>query len=171
MLAVESMVRGFCARELDPLIDAGGFDFIADLGAMMPMRTIGYLLGIPEEDQANIRDRNGAFIEMDTDASPVRSTRMLFEDTIVMFAEYIEWRANHPSDDLMTDLLRAEIDEPDGTRRPLSRTEVLAYTAMIAGAGNETTARLDRFHGTTVVGSPRSTPRTRRRSVLDPRRG
>jgi cytochrome P450 len=60
MLAVESLVRGFCVRELDPLIGAGGFDFIADLGAMMPMRTIGYLLGIPEEDQANIRDRNGA---------------------------------------------------------------------------------------------------------------
>ena len=42
----------------------------------------------------------------------------------------------------MTDLLNAEVDEPDGTRRPLERTEVLAYTAMVAGAGNETTARL-----------------------------
>src|SRR6201998_1223945 len=45
----------------------------------------------------------------------------------------------------MTELLRAEIDEPDGTRRPLSRTEVLCYAAMIAGAGNETTARLIAF--------------------------
>ena len=70
MLAVESLVRGFCVRELDPLIGAGGFDFIADLGAMMPMRTIGYLLGIPEEDQANIRDRNGAFIEMADGRNP-----------------------------------------------------------------------------------------------------
>ena len=32
MLAVESLVRGFCANELDPLIGFGGFDFIADLG-------------------------------------------------------------------------------------------------------------------------------------------
>ena len=32
-----------------------------------------------------------------------------------MFAEYIEWRATHPSDDLMTELLNAEIEEPDGT--------------------------------------------------------
>src|ERR1700743_807256 len=54
MLAVESMVRGFCVRELDPLGGANGFDFIADLGAMMPMRTIGYLLGIPEADQEKI---------------------------------------------------------------------------------------------------------------------
>ncbi len=64
-----------------------------------------------------------------------------------MFAEYIEWRATHPSDDLMTELLNAEVEEPDGTRRPLERTEVLAYTAMIAGAGNETTARLIGFMG------------------------
>ena len=67
-----------------------------------------------------------------------------------MFAEYIEWRATHPSDDLMTELLNAEVEESDGTRRRLERTEVLAYTAMIAGAGNETTARLIGFMGATA---------------------
>ncbi len=47
----------------------------------------------------------------------------------------------------MTELLNAEVEEPDGTRRRLERNEVLAYTAMIAGAGNETTARLIGFMG------------------------
>ena len=154
MLSVESLVRGFCVRELDPLIGAGGFDFIADLGAMMPMRTIGYLLGIPEEDQESIRDRSVANIEMSKGRQPGEVNRNLVEDTIVLFAEYIEWRANHPSDDLMTELLQAEIDEPDGIRRPLSRTEVLAYTAMIAGAGNETTARLIGFMGQLLSDHP-----------------
>ena len=51
MGAIEPQVREFCARSLDPLVGAGGFDFIADLGAQMPMRTIGMLLGIPESDQ------------------------------------------------------------------------------------------------------------------------
>lgn len=154
MLAVESLVRGFCVRELDPLVGAGGFDFIADLGAMMPMRTIGYLLGIPEADQAKIRDRGGAYIELSDARDPAAVNAKLFEESIVVFAEYIEWRADHPSDDLMTDLLRAEIEEPDGTRRPLSRTEVLAYTAMIAGAGNETTARLIGFMGQLLSDHP-----------------
>ena len=120
MLAVESLVRGFCARELDPLIGAGGFDFIADLGAMMPMRTIGYLLGHPRRRSSEHPRPQRAIIEIARAASPVTSSE-IFEDTIVMFAEYIEWRANHPSDDLMTELLQAEIEEPDGTRRPLSR--------------------------------------------------
>ena len=57
MNAIEPKVREFCARSLDPLVGTGGFDFITDLGAQMPMRTIGMLLGIPEEDQEAIRDR------------------------------------------------------------------------------------------------------------------
>lgn len=141
MLAVEDLVRGFCARALDPLIGADRFDFVIDLGAIMPMRTIGYLLGIPEDEQQRIRDRNDTAIsvapDQDGDISPT-----IFADAVAMFVDYIEWRATHPSDDLMTDLLNAEIEDSDGSRRKLERGEVLAYTAMIAGAGNETTARL-----------------------------
>jgi cytochrome P450 len=142
MLAVENLVRGFCERALDPFVGVGGFDVIAHLGAMMPMQTIGYLLGIPEGDQANIRDTNGVSLELASGATPGEANPKLFEKSITLFADYIEWRAAHPSDDLMTDLLQAEVEEPDGTKRRLSRTEVLSYTAMIAGAGNETTARL-----------------------------
>ena len=145
MLAVEGLVRGFCERALDPFVGAGGFDVIAHLGAMMPMQTIGYLLGIPEGDQANIRDTNGVSLELTSGATPGEASSKVFEESITLFAEYIEWRAAHPSDDLMTDLLQAEVEEPDGTKRRLSRTEVLSYTAMIAGAGNETTARLIGF--------------------------
>ena len=164
MLAVESLVREFCSGELDPLIGSGGFDFIADLGAMMPMRTIGYLLGIPEDHQASIRDRNSAFNDTAKRREPGEVSQKIFEETIVMFAEFIEWRADHPSDDLMTELLAAGIDEPDGTRRPLSRTEVLSYTAMIAGAGNETTTRLIGFMGQLLSDHPDQ----RRELVADP---
>ena len=59
-----------------------------------------------------------------------------------MFADYIEWRAEHPSDDLMTQLLNAEFEDEHGETRTLTRQEVLTYTAVIAGAGNETTGRL-----------------------------
>ena len=135
MLAVEDLVRDFCSRALDPLQDADGFDFVADLGAIMPMRTIGYLLGIPEDGQQQIRDLNDKSITVGAQEGGGDISPTIFQDAIAMFAEYIEWRSTHPSDDLMTELLNAEVEEPDGTRRPLERTEVLAYTAMIAGAG------------------------------------
>ena len=51
MEAIEPLTRQFCERALDPLIGSGRFDFIADLGSQIPMRTIGYLLGIPEQGQ------------------------------------------------------------------------------------------------------------------------
>ncbi len=57
LAAIEPQVRAFAARTLDPLVGQGGFDFIADLGAEIPMRTIGMLLGIPEDDQVALREK------------------------------------------------------------------------------------------------------------------
>src|SRR5215470_1858323 len=48
--ALEPKIREFCARSLDPLVGTGEFDFIADLGAQMPVQVIGMLFGIPDED-------------------------------------------------------------------------------------------------------------------------
>ena len=70
MNAIEPKVREFCARSLDPLVGTGGFDFIGDLGAQMPMRTIGMLLGIPEEDQEAIRDRIDEGLRLDDGTMP-----------------------------------------------------------------------------------------------------
>ena len=143
MLAVEDMVREFCCRALDSLRDVDRFDVVSNFGAILAMRTIGYLLGLPEEGQQAIRDRNDALITVAQPSGGVDEVSpTIFEDSIAMFADYIAWRADHPSDDLMTDLLNAEIEEPGGTLRRLDRNEVLAYTAMVAGAGNETSARL-----------------------------
>src|SRR3954463_11565212 len=70
MNAIEPKVREFCARSLDALVGSGGFDFIADLGAQMPMRTIGMLLGIPEEDQEALRDQIDEGLRLDDGTMP-----------------------------------------------------------------------------------------------------
>jgi cytochrome P450 len=66
----------------------------------------------------------------------------MFENAYQLFAEYIDWRADHPSDDLMTVLLNAVFTDEHGTDRTLTRDEVLMYCSVLAGAGNETTGRL-----------------------------
>ena len=139
MLALEDQVRGFCARSLDPLVGSGGFDFIGDLGAQMPMRVIGMLLGIPEQDQEAIRDTFDDGLKIKDGEEYVPSGDFLANG---MFDEYIDWRAQHPSDDLMTELLTAELTDETGTVRNLTRDEVLVYVLLIAAAGNETTSRL-----------------------------
>ena len=140
MNAIEPKVREFTIRCLDPLVGAGGFDFIADLGAQMPMRTIGYLLGIPEADQERIRDRldEGMRLEEGQEGQEFSAEGLVNEE----FAAYIDWRADNPSDDLMTELLYAEFEDETGQRRRLTREEILTYVSLLAGAGNETTTRL-----------------------------
>ena len=70
------------------------------------------------------------------------------------FADYIEWRSTHPSDDLMTDLLNAELEDETGTVRKLTRDEILNYVGLIAGAGNETTTRLIGWTGKVLADHP-----------------
>jgi len=140
MNALEDQVRAYCRACLDPFVGTGRFDFVKDLGQQMPMRVIGMLLGIPESDQEAVRHR--ADEQLRTERGKPMTVR---QDAIAdgsMFAEYVDWRAEHPSDDLMTALLTAEFEDDTGTVRTLTRDEVLTYTQVIAGAGNETTGRL-----------------------------
>jgi cytochrome P450 len=147
--ALEPKIREFCARSLDPLVGAGRFDFIADLGAQMPMRTIGMLLGIPEQDQESIRDAVDANLRTEA-GKPMQRSDISGE----MFADYIDWRAEHPSDDLMTELLQAEFEDETGKVRRLSREEILTYVNVLAGAGNETTGRLIGWAGKVLADHP-----------------
>jgi cytochrome P450 len=154
MAALEPQIRDFCARSLDPLIGAGGFDFIADLGAQMPMRVIGMLLGIPEQDQAAIRNRTDANLRTEAGKPMPVSGEQALEFGTEMFAEYIDWRADHPSDDLMTEMLEAEFEDETGVTRRLTRDEILTYITVIAGAGNETTMRLIGWTGKVLAEHP-----------------
>jgi cytochrome P450 len=155
MNAIEPKVREFCARCLDPLVGAGGFDFIHDLGGQVPMRTIGMLLGIPEQDQEALRDRIDEGLRLTDGTMPdLDALTGSNEDQSEAFANYIDWRAKNPSDDLMTELLQAEFEDVSGTRRRLSREEVLNYVNLIAAAGNETTTRLIGWTGKVLAEHP-----------------
>ena len=159
---LEPKIREFCTRSLDPLIGASGFDFVADLGAQMPMRVIGMLLGVPEEDQEAARDFANA--QMRTEAGKPMETSMANVASPDFFGQYIEWRAEHPSDDIMTELLNAEFEDETGTVRKLTRDELLTYIGVVSGAGNETTTRLIGWAGKVLAEHPDQ----RRTLVEDP---
>jgi len=155
MAALETKVREYCARSLDPLIGSGGFDFITDLGAQVPMRTIGMLLGIPEQDQEAIRDKIDDGLRLKEGAPPPADMHeRLVKNQSGVFAEYIEWRAKQPSDDVISKLLTAEFDDTNGERRRLTNDEVLGYVNLLAAAGNETTTRLIGWAGKVLAEHP-----------------
>jgi cytochrome P450 len=140
MALLEDQVRAYCIKCLDPLVGSDRFDIITELASMLPMRVIGMLLGIPEQDQVAVRDKT----DRDLRTRPGEPMVIVESEVVTgeMFAEYVEWRSKHPSDDLMTMLLNAEFEDETGETRTLTRQEVLTYTSVLAGAGNETTGRL-----------------------------
>jgi cytochrome P450 len=160
--ALEPKMREFCAQSLDPQVGGDGFDFIADLGAVMPMQMIGLLFGIPEADLEKVRQ--GADAQLRTEeGQPMKVS----EDTSFgseMFAEYIDWRVDHPSDDIMTELLHTEFEDEHGVTRCLTRDEALLYTTVVAGAGSETTTKLIGWAGKVLGDHP-----DQRRAVVEDR--
>ena len=152
MNALEPQIRQYCAEVLDPLVGGDRFDFVADLGAKMPMRVIGMLLGIPEEDQEAIRLRADTRLRREP-GKPIRYAQRQFTDD-EFFGEYIDWRSEHPSDDLMTELIEAEFEDETATVRRLTREEILTFVNVLASAGNETTNRLIGWTGKVLGDHP-----------------
>ncbi|UXA20876.1 cytochrome P450 [Mycobacterium sp. SMC-4] len=145
VLALEPQIREFTARCLDPLVGSGRFDFVNDLGEQMPMRVIGMLLGIPEDHQRRVTEHGEATLH--NESADLMATGEVF-------AEFIDYRTEHPSDDIMTDLLNVEFEDETGTVRRLRRDELLMYLTVVATAGAETTTRLIGWAGKTLADYP-----------------
>jgi cytochrome P450 len=111
------------------------------------------LLGIPEEEQESVRDATNAALKIapgDSEGAP-KAAKV---GSTLGVAEYVDWRAEHPSDDIMTELLTLEFTDMHGTRRKLTRQEVLSYVGLLAAAGNETTTRLIGWAGKLLAEHP-----------------
>jgi cytochrome P450 len=158
---LEGMIRDYCARCLDAKIGADRINFIDDLGAQLPGGVIGMLLGIPEQDRDVVRDRVDAALRTEV-GKPMEISQASYRGE--GFEDYINWRAENPSNDLMTELLRAEFQDETGTTRRLTREEILIFVNLLAGAGNETTSRLIGWTGKILSDHPEQ----RRQIAKDP---
>ena len=134
MAEIEDQIRQFCVNCLDPHVGSDGFDIVAELASMMPMRVIGMLLGIPESDQIAVRDANDANLR----TKPGAPMKVAKADKIAdgsIYADYVEWRSNNPSDDLMTALLNMEF-----TTRTVSPASCTARRSCITSRSSRARA-------------------------------
>jgi len=136
---LEPRIREFCNQCFEVAREKGTFDFVGDLGAQMPMRVIGMLLGIPDQDLQTVREAADARLRTEK-GKPLDAANTVSDGAD--FAGYIDWRVDNPSDDIMTQLLNTEFTDETGTRRKLAREEIQAMVTVLAAAGNETTNRL-----------------------------
>jgi cytochrome P450 len=133
------------------VVGAKRFDLVEAVGAEMPMRVIGMLLGIPEEGLKSVQNQVDDNLNTES-GQPMDMDAFTF--VLDGFAEYIDWRIKHPSDDLMTELLNVEFTDETGMLRKFTRDEVLVMSCLLAGAGNETTNRLIGWTGKILAEHP-----------------
>lgn len=124
------------------------FDFVELLARQLPMRMLGTLLGVPDEDGPWLVRRGDALIGnadpevtdtpvglADTDAYrllPFRSPVSL--ELFAYAAEQARRRREHPTDDVISLLLR-----PTREGTPLSEDEFKNFFTLLVAAGNDTT--------------------------------
>ena len=143
MNAIEPQVRRYAADALDRMRGEKKFDVIAALGAKMPMRVIGMLLGIPEDDQQALRDQIDAGLHLEEGSTGLQVSELdaaaANEDS---YGEYLDQRLVEPTNDVMSRLVHTEFEDHEGVTRTLTREEALNYISLLSGAGNETTTKL-----------------------------
>jgi cytochrome P450 len=137
--ALEPRLRAVVGRTLDAVAPRGGCDFVTEVASELPVIAICELLGVPVEDRGKIVAWSNAMIGMDDpeyaddpSAAPIAAMQL------AMYAhELAEQRRRDPRDDIVSELLRAEVE---GER--LTEAEFNSFVVILAVAGNETTRNL-----------------------------
>jgi cytochrome P450 len=144
--ALEPRIREFTRECLDAVAGADRFDFVKDLGAIMPLRVVGMLFGIPEDYQRRVQEDGDKHVRTERGGRMTDNPEGTLSDGEV-FADFIDWRVDNPADDLTTELLNAQFTDESGVVRRLRRDELLIFMNLVAVAGAETTTRLIGWSG------------------------
>nr|WP_102145552.1 cytochrome P450 [Mycobacterium sp. QGD 101] len=127
------IVRPVVNALIDDFIAAGEADLVRDFTFEFPTRVISKLLGLPEEDLPWFRQRAVELISY-----TVKYTRA-FEASAALkdyFLAQIDQRRSNPTDDIIGDLVTAEIDG-----EKLSDEAIYSFLRLLLPAGLETTYR------------------------------
>ena len=140
---LEGEIRALCVALLDAQQGKTNFDFVADFAARLPASVIAALLGVPSGDREGVRKHIDGIFHLDPVTGMVNDVAATAVFSLIEYMDgQFAQRTASPVDDLLTDLLHAEIEEPDGARRRLTRSEAVEFSILLISAGTETVARL-----------------------------
>ncbi|MEI5673952.1 MULTISPECIES: cytochrome P450 [unclassified Nocardioides] len=125
-------------RYLGECLERGSFDWIADFAGKLPMDVISEMMGVPEEDRAEVRRQADVVVHREDGVYDVPQAGA--EASLWLVSYYLDMvaqRRRQPSDDLTSALIEAEVD---GER--LTDDDVIAFLFLMVVAGNETTTKL-----------------------------
>jgi cytochrome P450 len=140
---LEPRIRELCAEMLDPHRDGGPFDYLQEFGALLPARVIAALLGVPPEDQDEVRHYIDQVFHIEPGVGMINDVSFSAQIWLHEYlGQQLDARRREPVDDMLTDLAHAEITDDDGTVRRLTPQEEQDFANLLISAGTETVARM-----------------------------
>jgi cytochrome P450 len=127
------IVRPICDALIDEFIDAGHADLVRDFTFEFPTRVIAKLLGLPADDLPTFRQRAVQLINYTVKYERAFEASAALKD---YFLEQIQRRRAKPTEDIIGDLVTAEIDG-----EKLSDEAIYSFLRLLLPAGLETTYR------------------------------
>jgi cytochrome P450 len=139
---LEPTVRQITRDRLAGLEPGTQIDLFERLGSSMPMDVISTMLGVPVEDRDRVRHFTNTAMHREggLDIPPASLEAMV--ELHGYYSDFIRGRQANPRQDLLSDLIAAEVRRDDGTLTKLSFDELLGFCMLLGNAGHETTARL-----------------------------
>jgi cholest-4-en-3-one 26-monooxygenase len=115
-------------------VAAGTGDFVEQVSCELPLQAIAGLLGVPQEDRGKLFDWSNEMTGTDDPEFAHIDPKMSSFGLIQYAMQMAEDRAKNPGEDIVTQLIEADIDG-----EKLSDDEFGFFVVMLAVAGNETT--------------------------------
>jgi cholest-4-en-3-one 26-monooxygenase len=119
---------------------SGEFDFVDRIAAPFPLAVIAWVLGVPSDDWPLMFRWTNEVIGKDDPEyrrpgeSPGQTSKRARGELHAYFRCLIDERRADPRDDLVSEMLRGEIDGA-----PLTGEQLVSYCELLVEAGNETT--------------------------------
>jgi cytochrome P450 family 150 subfamily A5 len=125
-------------RVLDPFLTDGGGEFIGRVGSPFALLVVADLLGVPEEDHAELAAKLTGDVALGSTDGDTSMEHAPLEYLYRRFTDYIDDRRRTPRGDVMTEMALATF--PDGSTPEV--IDVVRVAANLFSAGQETTVRL-----------------------------
>lgn len=122
---------------LEGIAPRGTADLIQELAYPLPVIVISELMGIPAADRDRFKKWSDVIVSQTRTGAANEDHQATNAEVTGYFLDLIEQRRSRPGNDLISNLLAAEIDG-----QKLNVAELLGFCALLLVAGNETTTNL-----------------------------
>ncbi len=132
-------VETICAELIDEICERGEADLVQAISAPFPLLVICDMMGIPRSEFQTVLDATNVilgggdpeFVDPDDPFGAILGAGLTLSG---LMAELAEFRRSHPTDDLTSDLVNADVGED-----VLAPSELGSFFILLAVAGNDTT--------------------------------